>query len=108
MTSKSKIIVQLVHEKRLIVDFRTGLVSYVRDGVKTDKYFYLDKDGYKIYQIKGYGERFNIRGQRLVFLAAGGKIPLNHDIHHKDGVRANNRLLNLACVHQKINRGKNI
>lgn len=108
MCLKSQIINKLIDEKRLIIDFKDGLVSFVKNGIKKIKYFWFDKDGYKMYQLRYNGQKFNIRGQKLIWFAAGGKIPKNHDIDHKDRNRANNGLLNLRCLHRSINRGKKI
>lgn len=108
MKSKAKIIQELIQTGKMLVNFKTGVVSLIKEGFVRAKYFWIDKDGYKLYQINYDGGHFNIRGQRLIWFAAGGKIPRNHDIDHKDKDRGNNKLLNLRCLHKSINRARHI
>jgi hypothetical protein len=107
LTQKAKIIQKLIKEGRLKVDFKTGDVFY-RKGDKWNIRVYWLKKGYRCYLIRYNGIKFNISGQRLVWLAAGGKLGKHTDVDHWDRNRQNNGLLNLRPMHKSTNRSKRL
>lgn len=106
--SKIRIIRKLIDKNRLKVDFKKGLVYFISSiGWKVKK-FWKDKGGYSLYNFQGKGFKFNIRGQRLIWIAAFGKIDKNGDIDHKNRKRSDNSLMNLRNISQSANRSKRL
>lgn len=86
----------------------------IRTGAEKNKYKRKDilKCGGRILKQRGYIDRWNSDLQkyepehRAVWEEHNGKIPPDHEIHHINGVKTDNRIVNLSVVHKTEHRRK--
>lgn len=87
---------------KLIDDFPKYEVSDLGDvrNVRTGRVLKerLDKDGYDVVYLYGETKPQNRRVSRLVSEAFIGEIPERHDVNHKNGVKTDDRAVNLEIT----------
>lgn len=71
-------------------------------------YGYYDADGYFVYDLSINGKRKKIRINKLVYETFVGEIPEGYDIHHKNGIRDDNRVENLELIHKSDHAKRHI
>lgn len=64
--------------------------------------YYLRCSGKGYYSSRKAGNSLH----RAVWQSANGPIPPFHDIHHVNGDRSDNRLLNLECIHESVHHSE--
>lgn len=55
---------------------------------------YRDKNGYWIIKVDGRNQKYH----RYVWMQANGPIPEGYDIHHRNGIKDDNRIENLELI----------
>lgn len=63
----------------------------------------IDKDGYRVFALCCNQKRKSVRLATLVLRAFVGPVPKGMEPNHKNGIKADNRLINLEYVTKSIN-----
>ena len=96
-----EIILEAIKRGLLVVDFNLGKVFSTRFANK--EMGVLNLKGYKVATLHLDGQRKQIKLHRVIWIAKNGLIPKGFVIDHINGLKADNRLINLRLADSQLN-----